>query len=199
MRSYLAVPVVSRSGEMLGGLFFGHSEPGVFTERAERIVTGIAAQAAVAIDNANLYQTSQREIAARKHAEQELQRLNETLEQRVRERAEQLCRELNKLEETERRFRLLVEAVTDYAIFMLDPAGNVVNWNQGAERIKGYSTGGNHRPALLALLYRGGSAEPASARGARNGNTYRQIRSGRLARAQGRQQILGERRHQRDP
>ena len=54
MRSYLAVPVISRSGEVLGGLFFGHPQPGVFTERAERIVTALAAQAAVAIDNARL-------------------------------------------------------------------------------------------------------------------------------------------------
>jgi signal transduction histidine kinase len=56
VRSYLAVPVVSRSGEVLGGLFFGHSRAGVFTERAERLVTGIAAQAAVAIDNARLHE-----------------------------------------------------------------------------------------------------------------------------------------------
>lgn len=39
----------------------------------------------------------------------------------------------------ERRFRLLVEAVTDYAIYMLDPAGHVASWNPGAERAKGYS------------------------------------------------------------
>jgi PAS domain S-box-containing protein len=38
----------------------------------------------------------------------------------------------------EERFRLLVDSVTDYAIFMLDPAGHVVSWNPGAERIKGY-------------------------------------------------------------
>ena len=36
------------------------------------------------------------------------------------------------------RFRLLVEAVTDYAIYMLDPNGIVTSWNAGAERIKGY-------------------------------------------------------------
>lgn len=40
--------------------------------------------------------------------------------------------------EAERRFRLLVEGVTDYAIFMIDPNGCVANWNAGAERIKGY-------------------------------------------------------------
>ena len=38
VRSYLAVPVLSRSGEVLGGLFFGHAEPGIFTERDERII-----------------------------------------------------------------------------------------------------------------------------------------------------------------
>src|SRR5260221_11510551 len=36
-------------------------------------------------------------------------------------------------------FRLLVEAVSDYAIFLLDPSGHVVSWNRGAERLKGYS------------------------------------------------------------
>ena len=41
--------------------------------------------------------------------------------------------------EAERRFRILVEGVTDYAIFMLDPEGRVTNWNTGAQRIKGYS------------------------------------------------------------
>src|SRR5918997_6654429 len=48
VRSYLAVPVTSRSGEVLGGLFFGHSRPGVFTARQEELLVGIAAQASVA-------------------------------------------------------------------------------------------------------------------------------------------------------
>ncbi|MES1176011.1 MAG: PAS domain-containing sensor histidine kinase [Myxococcales bacterium] len=39
----------------------------------------------------------------------------------------------------EERFRLLVESVKDYAIFMLDPSGHVASWNEGAQRIKGYS------------------------------------------------------------
>ena len=41
--------------------------------------------------------------------------------------------------EAERRFRILVQGVTDYAIYMLDPTGQVTNWNAGAERIKGYA------------------------------------------------------------
>ena len=42
------------------------------------------------------------------------------------------------LRQSEERFRLLVEGVTDYAIFMLDPNGYVMTWNSGAQRIKGY-------------------------------------------------------------
>ncbi|HEX8148997.1 MAG TPA: PAS domain S-box protein [Pyrinomonadaceae bacterium] len=58
--SYLAVPVVSRSGEVLGGLFFGAPEVGVFNERHARLVEGLAAQAAVAMDNARLFESAQR-------------------------------------------------------------------------------------------------------------------------------------------
>lgn len=65
VRSYLGVPVVSRQGEVIGGLFFGHAEVGVFTERAERLVVGIASQAAVAIDNARLYEAAKRAASAR--------------------------------------------------------------------------------------------------------------------------------------
>lgn len=54
VRSYLAVPVVSRDAQVLGGLFFGHPDAGVFSARHEHIVQGVAAQAAVAIDNARL-------------------------------------------------------------------------------------------------------------------------------------------------
>jgi serine phosphatase RsbU (regulator of sigma subunit)/anti-sigma regulatory factor (Ser/Thr protein kinase) len=60
VRSYLAVPVVSRTGVVLGGLFFGHADVGVFTEGAERLVRGIAGQAAAAIDNARLHEREQR-------------------------------------------------------------------------------------------------------------------------------------------
>ena len=42
------------------------------------------------------------------------------------------------LRESEQRFRILVQGVTDYAIYMLDPHGNITNWNVGGERIKGY-------------------------------------------------------------
>lgn len=53
--SYMAVPVVSKSGTVIGGLFFGHRDPGVFNDEHENIVLGIASQAAIALDNAILY------------------------------------------------------------------------------------------------------------------------------------------------
>jgi PAS domain S-box-containing protein len=56
---------------------------------------------------------------------------------RLQQKAQVLEKELT-LRRSEAHFRLLVEAVQDYAIFMLDPEGNVCSWNVGAERIKGY-------------------------------------------------------------
>ncbi len=76
VRSYLSVPVTSRSGAVLGGLLFGHSAVGRFTERHERLLVGVAAQAAIAIDNARLFKA--------------VQDVNDTLEQRVVERTLEL-------------------------------------------------------------------------------------------------------------
>jgi signal transduction histidine kinase/CheY-like chemotaxis protein len=67
VRSYLAVPVTSRSGEVIGGLFFAHPQTGVFTDRSERIIVGVAAQAAVAIDNARLFEAAQKAAEERRH------------------------------------------------------------------------------------------------------------------------------------
>jgi signal transduction histidine kinase/DNA-binding response OmpR family regulator len=79
--SYLAVPVIAPTAEVLGGLFFAHPEPDRFTEQHELIVTGIAAHAATAFEKARLYQASGK-------AEADLRRLNESLEERVTEEIE---------------------------------------------------------------------------------------------------------------
>jgi PAS domain S-box-containing protein len=55
--SYLAVPVKAHTGEVIGGLFFGHASPDVFTERSERLALGIASQASIAMTNARLFKT----------------------------------------------------------------------------------------------------------------------------------------------
>jgi len=107
--SYLAAPVISRSGEVLGGLFFGHPEPGRFTERSERIVLGIAAHAAVAIDTSRLLFKSEQELARRKAAE----------------RANLLL-------------GAIVDSSED-AIISKHLTGIITSWNQSAERLFGYT------------------------------------------------------------
>ena len=63
--SYLAVPVISRSGDVIGGLFFGHPEAGRFSARDERVIAGLAAQTAIAMDNARLYREARAALALR--------------------------------------------------------------------------------------------------------------------------------------
>ena len=77
VRSYMGISVVSRTGEVLGGLLFGHPEPNRFTDTHERLMVGLASQASIAIDNARLFQ--------------EVQTAKQTLEQRVEARTTELA------------------------------------------------------------------------------------------------------------
>ncbi len=86
VRSYLAVPVISRTGEVIGGLFFGHENVGVFDEESEKGLAGLAGEAAVAIDNARLFDAAQRELLERGRAEEALRELNGNLEHLVRQK-----------------------------------------------------------------------------------------------------------------
>lgn len=81
VRSYLAVPIVSRSGEVLGALLFGHSKAGVFGEQAEQFGVGIASKAAIALDNARLFKQAQEGQAALRTSNDELRRANDDLHQ----------------------------------------------------------------------------------------------------------------------
>jgi PAS domain S-box-containing protein len=80
LRSYLAASVVARSGEVLGTLAFAHSTPGMFTETHQAMVTGVAAQAAIAMDNARLFEEGQWVQTELKRTNQELRRANQDLE-----------------------------------------------------------------------------------------------------------------------
>ena len=154
VKSYLAVPVVSRTGEVLGGLFFGHPEPAMFDERAERIARVIAAHAAVAIDNANLFGIARGEIEERSRVEIALR-------------------------ESERRYRDLIEALPA-ALYTTDAEGRLVVFNSAAAQLWGREPqrgidrwGGSHRLFLpdgtpvaredrpLARMLRGETSESA--------------------------------------
>jgi PAS domain S-box-containing protein len=102
VRSYLAVSVVSRTNEVIGGLFFGHEERARFHARSERGLSGLAAEAAVAIDNARLADARQRELEQRRAAEDALRQLNATLEEQVQERTRQLERNAAALRQSQK-------------------------------------------------------------------------------------------------
>lgn len=81
-----------------------------------------------------------RDITRRKQIEAELLAARDQLEIRVGQRTAELTQAHELLQASEERFRLLIEGVKEYAIFMLDPAGHVMTWNSGAERHTGYQT-----------------------------------------------------------
>jgi len=113
VRSYLAVPVISRSGAVLGGLFFGHADAGVFTERSERLALGIAAQAAIAIDNAQLFTQSKNELESRVRVE-------------------------SALRGSEQRYRQLVDSLPA-AVYTTDVHGKIELYNDAAVALWGGS------------------------------------------------------------
>jgi PAS domain S-box-containing protein len=123
--SCLAAPVIARSGRTRGGIFLAHPDAGAFTRRDELVIEGIAAQAAIAIDNARLFEANERSRA-------EQSAFNETLERRIVERTDAMQR-------SERQLDQLLSGIADYAIFLLDAQGHVLTWNTGAERIEGHS------------------------------------------------------------
>lgn len=124
-RSYLAVPLTTRSCRVHGGLFLLHVDTGAFTQRDELLLEALAAQAAIAIDNAQLRRATDT-------ARDEQRILNETLEQRIAERTAALNRSEQQLDQ-------LISGIADHAIYLLDADGRVVTWNTGAERTMGYA------------------------------------------------------------
>jgi PAS domain S-box-containing protein len=106
--SYLAVPVISSTGEVHGGLFFGHDEPGIFTSDSEAMIEAVAAYAAIALDNERLVRTV---------------------------RAENDQRRAGAL--TGSRLAAIVES-SDDAILTKDLDGIITSWNQGATELFGY-------------------------------------------------------------
>ncbi len=165
VRSYLAVPVMAGSGEVMGGLFFGHPETARFTERHERLMNGIAGQAAVAIDNARLYQAAQREINQRTAAERALQELNDELEERVtteigvRRQAEAALHQAQKMEAlgqltggVAHDFNNLLQVISgNLQLLSRDVAGNVRALQRVQNALTGVSRGSKLASQLLAF------------------------------------------------
>ena len=104
------MPILERDGHWSGELRFHHFKTGESIPMLMQVFF-IKEQPG---DRRVAMATISRDISARKHAEQVLR-------------------------ESEERFRLMVEGVKDYAIYLLDSEGRVTSWNAGAERLKGYT------------------------------------------------------------
>ena len=134
VRSYLAVPVKGRQGSVVGGLYFGHPEAGLFTQETEDVLMGLAGEAAIAMENAELYQALARELEAKSRAEAGLrlaqERLHEhaqDLERSVAERTASLREAITQMEEfsytVSHDLRSPVRTINGYASVMLEDYG----------------------------------------------------------------------------
>ena len=82
--------------------------------------------------------------------------------------------------EDSRRLELLINGVVDYAIYTIDLEGNIVSWNSGAERLKGYRKR-DHWPPFPDLLHERGSGSGPPAEGSQHSRNRRPVRERRLA------------------
>jgi PAS domain S-box-containing protein len=113
LSSMMVAPMLVE-GSLVGVLHAGSVAPRAFTDAELHLLQVVADRVALAVKKTLLFDDMQRELVLRRKREAQLRA-------------------------SERRFRLLVEGVEDYAIFMLDPEGRIASWNPGAERIKGWT------------------------------------------------------------
>jgi len=147
MRSELAVPLKTKE-RVIGVLHVQSNHLNAFDESDLAVLQSLAHQAAIAIENARLYDQAQREIAERVRAEAELRRYQEHLEERVEERTAEL-------RESEERYRTLFDGVP-VGLFRSTPGGQMVDANLALVEMLGYPS----REGLLAINTAGLYVDP---------------------------------------
>ncbi len=143
--SWLAVPMLR--GERVHGVIVvqHYTTPNVFDESHQALLETIASQAAIAIENARLYDQAQREIAERERAEEELRKYQEHLEELVEERTAEL-------RGSEERYRTLFDGVP-IGLYRTTPAGQFVDANPAEVQLLGYPSREDLLATSTASLY----------------------------------------------
>jgi len=141
--SLIAVPLKS-SSQKIGVLGLAQfKEDKTFDNQQLEILSRFADTATTALENALQFKALRHELDEQKKVETRLRnrkRLMSSLHFGNSQEVVAATRTEAALRESEERFRLLVDGVKDYAIYLLDSKGQIVSWNVGAERIKGYTS-----------------------------------------------------------
>ncbi|HET9388499.1 MAG TPA: ATP-binding protein [Steroidobacteraceae bacterium] len=134
--SYLAVPVSLHTGEVIGGLFLGHPNPGVFTDRSERLTLGLAAQASIAIANGRLFGSLREQESKLKDAAAERERLLDS-ERAARSEAEHLSHMKDEFLATlSHELRTPLNAIQGWAALLRQQGANAQDRERGLETIE---------------------------------------------------------------
>ncbi len=161
VRSYLAVPVQGQTGEVLGGLFYGHAEADRFTDDSEALVGTVAAQAAIAIENGRLREQLNKKVGDLEKAEVSQRQASKRLEE----------------------LGAIVESSED-AILSKDLNGQITSWNEAATRILGYTAEEIIGQSILKLIPANLHAdEPVIIERIRNGQRIEHFETVRLTKS----------------
>jgi len=143
--SWLGVPMC-RGERVLGVIVVQHyTNSDVYDESHQILLESIASQAAIAIENARLFEQAQREIAERERAEAELRKYQERLEERVEERTA-------KLRESEERYRTLFDGIP-VGLYRSTPGGKQVDANLALVEMLGYPSREDYLEVGPASVY----------------------------------------------